>query len=79
MRATPAERMVCAGQAVKVGLNGTGSVCRHHARCMGQVLSAMGLPEGLETSTTHAWIEVPSNPNGKYVLDSYNNIYYWCP
>jgi hypothetical protein len=76
---TPAERMKCAGDKVKAALEGTGSVCRHHTRCMNFVLAAMGLPTDLETSTTHAWTEVPSSPSGTYIIDAYNNIYYWCP
>lgn len=73
-----ATRLACAGRAVKTGLNGTGSVCRHHARCMNFVLEAMNLPYDLETSTTHAWSETAST-TGSYISDAYNNIYYWCP
>lgn len=75
----PEERMRCASDKTQSALHGSGTACRHHTRCMSPVLAAMAMPIELKTSTTHAWTEVTSAPNGTYIIDAHNSIYYWCP
>lgn len=79
----PEQRMRCASDKTESALHGAasnnGAACRHYTRCLSSVLAAMAMPIDRKTSTTHAWTEVTSAPNGTYIIDAYNNIYYWCP
>ncbi len=75
----PEERMRCASDKTQSTLPGSGTACRHHTHCLSSVLAAMAMPIDRKTSTTHAWTEVASAPNGTYIIDAHNSIYYWCP
>jgi hypothetical protein len=86
------DRILCVMNQIRSSLNGnTASVCRHYARCFKKIWEQMGYsqtyttrwvtrngPQG-EYDVGHTWNEVPSNANGNYYVDAYNNILYWCP
>ena len=61
-------------------------MCRHHARCFKKVYEAMGFSQSVTArwmggllGDGHAFNVVDTSPSGRYFVDAYNDIMYWCP
>jgi len=82
---TDADRILCAMDAIQAW-EGPDGVCRHFSRCFKKVYEAMGFSQSVVTrwmgglfGDGHAFNIVETPPRGRYFVDAYNDIMYWCP
>jgi len=89
-RSSSADKILCANDGIRSAIGGgwgtNGNVCRHFARCFKKVYEAMGYEQSVTTKWSslffgdgHTFNLVPTTGGGQYVVDTSNDIMFWCP